>query len=53
MQLILYRQTLERHGVEPPDRDDDELLEMWKNCRSVISTASHFAASLRSAKELL
>ncbi len=53
MQLIAYRQALEAHGIEPPDHDDDDLMEMWRDCRAVISTASHFAANLRSARELL
>ena len=53
MQLILYREALEEAGIEPPDRNDDELLQMWKNARAVISTASMFVADLRSAKELL
>lgn len=53
MQVILYRRALQENGIEPPDRDDDELLEMWNDCRAVISTANHFVAQLRSAKELL
>lgn len=53
MQLVLYRETLINHGIEPPDESGEELLKMWKDCRSVISTASHFVANLRSAKELL
>ena len=53
MQLILYREALEEHGIEPPDRDDEELLQMWNNCRAVISTASMFVSDLRSAAELL
>jgi hypothetical protein len=53
MQLVLYREKLVEHGIEPPDRDDEELMLMWRNCRAVISSASHFVASLGSAKELL
>jgi hypothetical protein len=53
MQLALYRQSLVAAGIDPPDRDGAELLQMWQDCRAVISTASHFTASLRSAKELL
>jgi hypothetical protein len=53
MQLVLYRQALIDAGVDPPDRDGEELMEMWRDCRAVITTASHFTAQLRSAKELL
>lgn len=53
MQLALYRESLVEAGIEPPDRDGEELLQMWQDCRAVISTASHFTAQLRSAKELL
>ena len=53
MQLVRYRQTLEEHGIEPPDMDGADLLEMWRDCRAVISTASEFVAHLGSAKELL
>jgi len=53
MRLVTYRQALEDAGIEPPDHNEDELLSMWQDCRAVISTASHFVADLRSAKELL
>jgi hypothetical protein len=53
MQLVIYRERLMEHGIEPPDRDSDELLDLYRRCSAVISTASEFAASLGSAKELL
>ena len=53
MRIVAYRQALEQHGIEPPDHDDDELLAMWRNSQAVISTASHFVATLGTAKELL
>lgn len=53
MQLALYRQALEQAGVDPPDRDGDELLRMWRDCAAVITTASEFTASLGSARELI
>jgi hypothetical protein len=53
MNLVAYRQLLREVGIEPPDYGDDELLDMWNDCRAVISTASHFVARLGSAKELL
>lgn len=53
MQVIRYRELLIDNNIEPPDYDDEELLEMWRGCRAVISTASHFVANLRSAQELL
>jgi hypothetical protein len=53
MQLVAYREKLVEHGIEPPDKDGEELLAMWRRCRAVISSASDFVASLGSAKELL
>jgi hypothetical protein len=53
MQLVRYRLCLERHGIEPPDTDGEELLRMWRDCRTVITTASGFAMRLGTAKELL
>ena len=53
MQLVVYRECLEEHGIEPPDKDGAELLDMYRRCSAVISTASEFTASLGSAKEML
>jgi len=53
MQLIKYREALIAHGIEPPDADGEELLQMWQECRHVISTASQFVMKLGTQKELL
>lgn len=53
MQLVLYRETLEQHGIEPPDRDGADLLQMWRDSAAVISTASAFVAQLGTSKELI
>lgn len=53
MRLIQYRELLEKHGIEPPDSGEDELLAMWQDCRAVVSTASEFVARLGPARELL
>ena len=53
MQLVRYRLVLEQHGIDPPDADGEELLEMWRDCRHVISTASQFVMNLGASKELL
>lgn len=53
IQLVIYRERLMEHGIEPPDRDGEELLALYRRCSAVISTASEFAASLGSAKEML
>jgi hypothetical protein len=53
MQLILYRQLLIDNGIEPPDQSGEDLLQMWKECRHVISTANQFVMKLGSSKELL
>jgi len=53
MQLVLYRSTLEEHGIEPPNHDGAELLQMWRDSAAVISTASEFVIRLGSSKELI
>jgi hypothetical protein len=52
MQLIIYRETLISHGIEPPDRDDDELMQLYERARIVVSSASSFVAGMKSEKEL-
>lgn len=53
MLVVRYREILEEHGIAPPDMSGDELLQMWRDCSTVISTASDFVARLGTAKELL
>lgn len=53
MQLVRYRAELEAHGIEPPDMAGADLLEMWRDCRHVISTASEFVMRLGTGKELI
>jgi hypothetical protein len=53
MQLVRYRLALEAHGIDPPDAEGADLVEMWRDCRAVISTASEFTMRLGTAKELL
>ena len=53
MQLVRYRRVLLAAGIEPPDASGEELLQMWMDCRTVISTASQFVMRLGTSKELL
>jgi len=53
MQVALYREALVEHGIEPPDRDGEELLQMWRDSAVVITTANAFVAKLSSAAELM
>lgn len=53
MQLVVYRQALEDHGIEPPDMEGADLLQMVRDANAVISTASEFVHHLGSSKELL
>lgn len=53
MVIVRYRQALIAAGVDPPDLEGADLLEMWQDCRAVISTASEFVAKLGTSKELL
>lgn len=52
-QVLLYRQALVDAGVEPPDRDGEELLALWQSCRNVIEAASELVARLGTSKEML
>ena len=53
MQLVLYRQALEDNGIEPPDREGEELLELLRRCTNVISSAGEVVAFLGSSKEMV
>lgn len=53
MRTLLYLQALRDAGIEPPDADDNELLQLWQDARAVVSTASEFVHHLGTAKELL
>jgi hypothetical protein len=53
MQLVTYRYALERAGVEPPDMEGADLLQMWRDCRAVIRAAQECVANLGTSKELL
>jgi len=53
MQLVLYRKVLLDNGIEPPDREGEDLLDMVRECGTVVSTASAFVQHLGTAKELL
>lgn len=53
MLLMRYREALLEAGIEPPDHSGEELLQMWRDCAAVISTASEFVTTLGTRKELL
>ena len=53
MKLVRYRQLLEEHGIEPPDNEGQEFLQMWRDAQAVISTASEFVHKLGTSRELL
>ena len=53
MLLVCYRQIMEEHGIEAPDPTGEELLQMWRDCSAVITTASDFVERLGTRKELL
>jgi hypothetical protein len=53
MQLILYRQCLLDNDIIPPDSHGEDLLQMYNECRKVISTANQFVMRLGTSKELL
>ena len=53
MLLVCYRDVLEQNGIAPPDPTGEELLQMWRDCSAVISSASEFVERLGTSKELL
>jgi hypothetical protein len=53
MQLITYRRALEDAGIEPPDAEGADLLQMWRDCRAVIVAAHECVANLGTSKEML
>lgn len=53
LQLSVYRQQLIDAGIEPADRDDEELMQLWKAAADTVSAAAAFVGLLGSGKELL
>ena len=53
MALLRYRSALEANGIEPPDEEGADFLQMLRDCRQVIQTAHDFVGKLGSSKELL
>ena len=53
MKLARYRVLLEEHGIEPPDLEAADFLEMWRECARVIDMAHGFVERLGPSKELL
>jgi hypothetical protein len=53
MRLALYRAALEGAGIDPPSEEGAELLQMWRDCSAVVSTASAFVDNLGTSKELV
>lgn len=53
MQLLRYRQALLDAGLEPPDAEGQDLLDMWNACKAVIGAAHDCVAQLGTSKELL
>lgn len=52
-QLVTYRSALLENSIEPPDMEGEDLLQMWRDARSVIAAAQHLVANLGTSKELL
>lgn len=53
MQLVLYREALEKAGIEPPDRDGEELLRLWRASARVIADAADLLHVYGTSKELV
>lgn len=53
LQLSVYRQQLIAAGIEPDDRDDEELIRLWRLAANTVSAASALVSELGPARELL
>lgn len=53
MQLVRYRAFIAENGLEPPDMEGDDLLQMWRDCQRVIRVAQECVANLGPSAELL
>ena len=53
MQVARYRALLEQHGIEPPDDEGEDFLQLAREAAAVIHTATEFTVKLGTSKELL
>lgn len=53
MQVLRYREALVDAGIEPPDAEGKDLLDMWNACKAVVGAAHDCVAQLGTSKELL
>lgn len=53
MQLVRYREFILENGLEPPDMEGADLLQMWRDCEQVTAAAQNCVANLGPAVELL
>ena len=53
MQVARYRALLEENGIEPPDDEAEDFLQLARDAATVIETASQFVTRLGTSKELL
>lgn len=51
--LALYRMALEDAGIQPPDGEAADVVQLWRDTAAVIDTTSTFVERLGSAKELI
>jgi len=53
LQLVVYRRALVDAGVDPPDMDGDDLLQLWQSYADVARATGDFVVKLGPAKEML
>jgi hypothetical protein len=53
LQAAVYRQQLVHAGLEPDDREDDDLIRLWRVAADTVSAASALVAELGTQVELL
>lgn len=53
MQVLAYRKALVAAGIEPPDKEGEDLLRMWESCKAIIAAAQLALSELGTSKELL
>lgn len=51
--IVRQRALLEQHGIEAPDDEGRDMLELWRECARVVEAAHSLVEHLGTSKELL
>lgn len=51
--IVRQRALLEQYGIEAPDNEGRDMLELWRECARVVEAAHSLVEHLGTSKELL